>query len=463
MSTISSTSTDDTVAAPRLYRNRNYLWWLATDSSTAFGAAVHSFSVPLLALYATGSPAQAGIIAGIGQLGRVLTTIPGGVIADRHNRRTLMVVGGVAGLAIGSALTAFQLAGLLGFWLLTVLNLLMSMRNGFFGSASNAALKQVVSAQQVGSAMAANQGRDAVIALSGGPVGGVLMGVGRAVPFAATALSHALGIIAALMIRLDLRPGGPSSAVGLAAGGDRAAGNDRAARSKAAAGGAAAAAHGPVRSFVDEAVLGIKWLLGRTELRGIIILSTILNLGINSALTAVIFGLQQRGESPASIGLVSAGIGVGMLLGSFIAGPLVKRVGAGTIVIAGLFVLTASLLVLPFVTALPAVMLVQSLAIFSAPAINAALLGYFMVAVPTELLGRATSALDLMSMGAMPLSPLVAGFGYALLGWTGILLVCAGICVLTTVLAWANGGLRALPSSDHWAAHAAAITDGSRR
>ena len=444
MSTISSTSTGESFAAPRLYRNRNYLWWLATDSSTAFGAAVHGFSVPLLALYVTGSPAQAGLIAGIGQLGRVLTTIPGGVIADRHNRRTLMVVGGVAGLVIGSALTAFQLAGLLGFWLLTVLNLLMNMRNGFFGSVSNAALKQVVSAAQVGPAMAANQGRDAVIALSGGPVAGILMGVGRAVPFAATALSHAAGTIAALMIHVDLRPGGPAAVGG-------------------AAGGGIAAARGPVRSFVDDAVLGIKWLMGRTELRGIIILSTILNLGINSALTAVIFGLQQRGESPAAIGLVSAGIGVGMLLGSFIAGPLVKRLGAGTIVIAGLVVMTASLLVLPFVTALPAVMLIQSLAIFSAPAINAALLGYFMVAVPTELLGRATSAMDLMSMGAMPLSPLVAGFGYALLGWTGILLVCAGICVLTTVLAWANGGLRTLPSSDHWAAHAAAVTEGTPR
>ena len=441
MSMSSSTSTGP-VAAPRLFTNRSYLWWLATDSSTAFGAAVHSFAVPLLALYVTGSPAQAGLVAAIGQLGRVLTTIPGGVIADRHNRRTLMVIGGVAGLLIGSALTAFQLAGLLGFWLLTALNLLMNLRNGLFGSVSNAALKQVVSAEQVGPAMAANQGRDAVIALAGGPVGGVLMSVGRAVPFAATALSHAIAIVAALMIRVDLTPGGPHSATADSEATDSMATEP-------------AAARGPLRGFIDDAVLGMKWLMGRAELRGIIILSTILNLGINSALTAVIFGLQQRGESPAAIGLVSAGIGVGMLLGSIVAGPLVKRVGAGTIVIAGLVLMTAALLVLPFVTALPAVLVVQSLAIFSAPAINSALLGYFMVAVPTDLLGRATSALDLMSMGAMPLSPLVAGIGYALLGWTGILLVCAALCVVTTALACGNGHLRALPSSDHWAEHAA--------
>lgn len=428
--------TDRSATPPRLFSNRNYLWWLATDSSSAFGTALHSFSVPLLALYITGSPAQAGLIAGIGQLGRVLTTIPGGVIADRYNRRTLMVLGGVMGLVIGSALTAFQLSGLLGFWLLTALNLLMSMRAGLFGSASNAALKQVVNAEQVGPAMAANQGRDAVIALSGGPVGGVLMSLGRAVPFAATALSHAVAIAAAFMIRVDMSPA------------------DRA--EQLATSGPPATSKGPVGSFMEEAVLGIKWLLGRTELRGIMILSTIINLGINAALTSVIFGLQQRGESPAAIGLVSAGIGAGMLVGSLVAAPLVKRVGAGTIVISGLFFMSAALAVLPFVSSLPTVMVVQSIAIFSAPAINAALLGYFMVAVPTELLGRATSALDLMSMGAMPLAPLVAGFGYALLGWSGILLVCAGICALAAVLAWANRGLRALPSSEHWAQHAAA-------
>ncbi|PYI68769.1 MFS transporter [Arthrobacter livingstonensis] len=488
------------VAPARLLRNPNYLWWLATDTSTAFGSALHSFSVPLLALYVTGSPAQAGIIAGIGQIGRVLATLPGGVVADRHNRRTLMVVGGVIGLFIGSALTALQLAGLLGFWLLTGLNLLMGMRNGFFSSTSNAALKSVVHAQQIGPAMAANEGRDAVIALSGGPAGGILMGFGRALPFAATAASHLLGIIAALMIRADLRPGerpsGAQEGVRDGArdpspegGQDVAHGNIRDGRQVSGQGrggtgedhglqdpclgdgrrsgnpagrGATPAGRRVLRGFVAEAASGIKWLYHRPELRGIMILATVINLGLNSAITAVIFGLQQRGEGPAVIGVVSAGIGAGMLLGSLVAAPLVKRVGAGWIIIAGLFLMTASLAVLPFVSAIPAIMVVQAAAIFGAPAINAALLGYFMVAVPTELLGRAGSALDLLAMGATPLAPLVAGFGYALLGWTGVLLACAGICAVAACLALFNRSLRALPDSDHWADHAAAIVTAAR-
>jgi len=146
-----------------------------------------------------------------------------------------------------------------------------------------------------------------------------------------------------------------------------------------------------------------------------------------------------------------------MLLGSFVAAPLVKRIGAGRIVIAGLLLMTAALAVLPFVHEVPGILAVQAVAIFGGPSINAALLGYFMVAVPSDMLGRAGSALDLLTLGATPLSPLIAGFGYAWLGWTGILLACAGICAVAAFLALFNTGLRSLPSSDHWADHAAAI------
>ena len=84
----------------RLHRNHNYLWWLASDTGTAFGTALQSFAIPLLALYVTGSPAQAGIVAAIGQVGRVVAILPGGVLADRHDRRMLMLAGGALGLAI---------------------------------------------------------------------------------------------------------------------------------------------------------------------------------------------------------------------------------------------------------------------------------------------------------------------------------------------------------------------------
>ncbi|MGP5724246.1 MFS transporter [Arthrobacter rhombi] len=415
---------------PALWRNGDYRWWLATDTSTGLGRALHNFAVPLLALYVTGDPAQAGIIAAIGQAGRVVATLPGGVLADRHDRRRLILLGTATGVATAGALAAFQLAGLLGFWLLTILNLLMNVRSGLFDGVPNAALKSVVEPRSIGSAMAANQGRDAVVSLAGGPVGGVLMVIGHAVPFAATAMLNLLGLFSLLRIRADLRPlrGTPEH-------------DDDASSGRT--------------GYLREAWEGFSWILHRPELRGVMAISTIVNLGMNASITAVVFGLQQRGESPATIGVTTASVGAGMLAGALLAPPLVRRVSTGWLGALGLAMCTAAVAALPFVHSIPAVCAVLGASMFAAPAINASLLGYFTVAVPTHLLGRANSALDLLAMGAIPLAPLVAGFGYAAWGWSGVLALCAGICCIAVILAFASRRLLAIPASPGWEDHAA--------
>jgi len=81
-------------------------------------------------------------------------------------------------------------------------------------------------------------------------------------------------------------------------------------------------------------------------------------------------------------------------------------------------------------------------------------MGYFMVATPTHLLGRANSAAGVLGMGALPLAPLIAGFGLSWLGREWTLLICAGLCLVAVALALGNRALRALPVESQWAAHA---------
>jgi hypothetical protein len=82
------------------------------------------------------------------------------------------------------------------------------------------------------------------------------------------------------------------------------------------------------------------------------------------------------------------------------------------------------------------------------------MMGYFMVATPTHLLGRANSAAGVLGMGAMPLAPLIAGFGLTLVGRDGTILMCAALCLLAAVLAVGNRALRGLPVESRWAEHA---------
>jgi predicted MFS family arabinose efflux permease len=210
------------------------------------------------------------------------------------------------------------------------------------------------------------------------------------------------------------------------------------------------------RGFAKESSEGLKWLWRRKDLRAILLVSIIVNLGTNASITSVIFALQQRGESTATIGMVSASIGIGMLLGSTVAPALIKRIPSGALTCSGLLLAIAALWILPFIEPVGAICAVLAVVLFGAPAINAGIGGYFMAAVPTELLGRATSASSLMSMAALPLAPLIAGFGFPLWGWTGLLVFCAAIATVAGIMALANRPLRTLPGPEGWAARAAA-------
>lgn len=484
-----------TVTAPhRLWHNTRYLLWLVSDTSKGLAAALFGFAIPLLALIVTDDPALAGIIAGAGLVARLLATLVGGILADRHRRIVLMLVGSLLGVGLSIAFTVLAWTDALTFSVLLVIDVLLAARNGLFDVAGESALKEIVPDEAMGRAQAANQGRDAALQLAGGPLGGLLLGVGGWLVGLVMTLCHALAAATAwLLTRSPVTPT-PVAAAAEAGDGDENADVTADARRAAArhtadtasdlgfhtadhAGRDGAAGHadhagtadhagrgdhadhaGPARTprrrAVTELREGFAWLFSRPDLGGVLAIITIINLGFNAAITTVIYALQQTGYSELLIGTLSAGVGVVMLAGAVIAPLLVSRVGTGVLTIAALTVVAAGVVGLSFATDLWAIMAVLGSAVLLLPALNAGMMGYFMVATPSHLLGRANSAAGVLGMGAMPLGPLIAGFGLAWAGRHGTILVCAALCGIAAVLAVANRALRALPVEAQWAAHA---------
>lgn len=443
-----------TTTAPfRLWRSPRYLTWLAGDTGKGLAATLASFAIPLLALTITGDPAQAGIIGAIGMALRVVTTLAGGVLADRHRRLVLMAIGGAIGVVLSAAFALLSATDALTFGGLLVVSALLAVRGGLFDVAGESALKEVVPDEAIGRAQAANQGRDAVLNLVGGPLGGALLAIGGWAVGVAMTAAHLAAAGAAFVLSLGesaqrrgVRAAAREESNGPDSGGDAAheRGQD-----------AAAPASIPPRNAASELREAFAWLFARADLRGVVVISTIINLGFNAALTTVIYGLQQQGSSPVAIGWVSTGGGAAMLLGALVAPMLVARVSAGVLVVAGLAAAAAGAAGLSLVQAPVAVAAVLAASVLLLPALNAALLGYFMVAVPGPLLGRANSVISVLGMGAMPLAPLIAGFGLAWVGRTTTVLVCAALCVVALALAVGNRALRALPVESGWVAHAA--------
>ena len=429
-----------TVTPHRLVHNVRYLTWLISDTAKGLASALFGFAIPLIALIVTNDPAQAGVISAVGMTIRTITTVFGGVLADRHNRILMMIVGSAAGVMIAGAFTVLALTDALTFVTLLLIDIALAARTGLFDIAGESALKEIVPADAMGRAQAANQGRDAVLQLAGGPLGGVLLAAGAWLIGAAMAVLHLVAMATAWMLRRSA----PEEA--------RRIPESDAAASDVGLAAAAVAVGKP--NALREVAEGFRWLFSRPDLRGVLFVATIVNLGFSTALTTVTYALQQSGHSTITIGLLATAGGVAMLFGALIAPALVARVRASIIIVGGLAVATVGVFGMIPAQEPWALMVVLGVTVFFIPAINAALMGYFMVATPTELLGRANSASAVLGMGAMPLAPLIAGFGLAAIGRENTLIAASVLCAISVVLAVVNPGLRALPAESGWTAHA---------
>lgn len=425
---------DTAIATHRLTRNGGYITWLVSDTAKGLASALFGFAVPLIALFVTNDPAQAGIISAVGMTIRAITTVFGGVLADRHRRIVMMILGSAVGAVLAVAFTALALGDALTFVSLLVVEILLAARTGLFDVAGESALKEIVPAEAMGRAQAANQGRDAVLQLAGGPLGGVLLAAGAWLIGAVMAVCHVVAMVTAWMLQRS---------------------GERAADAMASDVGMAAAASAIGKpNALREMAEGFRWLFSRPDLRGVLFVATIVNLGFSTAMTTIIYALQQAGHSTITIGLLATGAGVAMLLGALIAPFLVSRVSASIIIIGGLAVSTFGIFgMIPAHEPL-ALTIVLGVTVFFIPAINAALMGYFMVATPTQLLGRANSASAVLGMGALPFAPLIAGFGLAAIGRENTLITASVLCAISVLLAIFNRGLRALPAEAGWVAHA---------
>lgn len=424
----------DTASSPyRLWRDRRYLTWLVSDTMTGLAGALSGFAIPLVALAITGSPMYAGLIGAASMVARLIATIAGGVIADRHNRLLLMALGSGIGAILAAAFTVLAATDALTFSSLLLLSVLLAVRGGTFEVAGESAIKEIVPDQAMGRAQAANQARDAALGLAGGPLGGVLLAAGAWFVGAVMALCQGVALMASLALRGKVPTGRRTSPI--------------------------SAPDTPASSAWVEVREGVTWVLGRPDLRGVLLVSTVANLGFNTGMTAVIYSLQLAGFSPQAIGGLSAIIAAAMLVAAIVSPMLVSRFTAGSLMLVGLALGTMGILAVGAFDSFGAIAATLAFSLFGLPALNAAILGYMTVATPTRLLGRVNSAARTMAMGAMPLAPLVAGTGLAWIGRSGTLLAAGAICVAAVVLVLATSSLRALPREADWAAHAARFSE----
>lgn len=182
------------IPAPRsLWRNREYLLLWSGQTVSAIGSQFSGFVIPLLVLALTNSPADAGLVGALQGVPYIILSLPAGALADRWNRKTVMIVAD-CGRALNMVSVPIGLAaGRLTVGQLYIVALIEGTLFVFFNVAETASLAQVVSTEQLPAAVASQETTWGISALVGPAAAGALyQAVSAALPFLVDAVSYGI-------------------------------------------------------------------------------------------------------------------------------------------------------------------------------------------------------------------------------------------------------------------------------
>jgi MFS family permease len=395
----------------QLRRNRDFVLLQFGQGLSTLGSTSTYVAYPLLVLGLTHSPAKAGAVGFANVLPYALFALLAGVVADRVDRKRLMIAMDLVRAAAMASIVGSLAAGLLTFWQVAAVAFVEGSAFVFFNIAEVGALRSVVPGRQLPAAAATEQSRYAAATIAGPTLGGVLFGIGRSLPFLADTVSYAASILTLAWMRTPFQQ--PRE-------------RDRA----------------PLRAQVRE---GIAWLWANAYLRTSALIFAAGNFVFSGLYLIFVVVSKRHGLSPAAIGALIAVFGGASLAGSLLAPRIAKLLSMRSIMLGNQWLSAA--IVLCAIAPGPYVLLACVLPIaFISPSLNSVVVGYRTAITPDHLVGRVSSVARNLAQLAAPLGPLVAGLLLAAFSARATMLVLGGIAVAIAVWTSVSPSIRNAPS-----------------
>lgn len=400
-----------------LSRNRDFQILWTGQAVSMLGSGVTQVAYPLLTLALTGSAAYAGLVVTIETVVYLAATLPAGVIADRFDRRAIMVGSDLVRAVLLGGLGALVLSGHATVWLVVTVAGLASVFDGLFLPASQGAAKQIVPPEQMSTASAFAHSRAGVAMVAGPPLGGWLFTVGRAVPFLADAVSYLLSGISLLFIRTRFQ-------------------KDRTATAEPVWKGATA---------------GFRFILRTPILRSMMGWAILINIVMAGVPIIMIADADERGADDRVIGLMLTITGVGMLAGGLLAPLILRLIKPSPLLYATVWTMPpclAAMVFLPWPLALGAAF---GLTVLLVAPLNALFAGYLAVMTTDAMQGRVMAALAFTVQGLRPLGPIALGVVFDRAGGSWAFAIGAVLAALAALFSL-DKSVRHLPAQEELAA-----------
>lgn len=405
----------------QLLKVQGYLSWLCADTSTQLLGALRNFIIPLICLNLTGNPIYAGFVAAAGVLAEGIFDFIGGIHADKWNRIKILVYSSIAGLLVAGSLFFFELFFDISFAILLIANIFMGARSGYSSSSSTATLVDIVPEERLGTALSANQTRDAAVSLTGGPVGGILLNFGTIFAYSTLFILEIISLLSSILLRKKIfdksfQPN-PETSI----------------------------------SSWNNILIGFRWIFTTKGVSTTLIGSVIVSFSISAFMITNIYSMQLQGENYQKIGLFSASLGAGMLIGSLVSSYLINRFRPKIIISSSFLLILIQIILNSLIESYYAHTISAFLIFFLVPSINVILMSYLILLVPDEIMGRVNSAASLINLGSSSLSPIFVGFILYYVSRPVVLIWCSLLILIAAIFTMKNTHLMGMPCQKDWA------------
>ena len=357
-------------------------YWIANTISR-MGDSIDSIAVMWMVLELTGSTLLMGTVMLCNMLPNILLGPFAGVLADRFNRKKLMIFSDIARGLLVTILAILFMTDQLAVWMIFVVTALTSIFETAQHPARAAVRPSLVRIEDLITSNSMHSFSETAAQMIGLACGGAIvatLGIGGAL-----LIDFLTFIISALLISSIKIPSTTSS---------DGQGSDL-----------------TVAQFFKDLGEGLNYVRSTR----IIVICAVLACLINFLLAPLnvllpVFAKVNLNLDVVSLSYVFLAEPISMLLASLVVSFITKKIGERWALRAGLFLLASGSILFYFVKSAPGVFVCLSILIFGVPIASAGLHTIMQRNTPADKMGRVSSVMSTLSLAAMPLSTATAGF-----------------------------------------------------
>lgn len=398
----------------QVLRNRNFtlLWSGSTISS--IGDVFFDLTAIWVIYAESHSVLQTAFIQVIWHLDRILIGPFTGILADRWDRKHIMLLTNIlSALVVGGLAAIFPLHGHLSPWLLFIAIFVLNSLNSFLGNANFSIMPEIVNKELLAtsSGLSAASGQTAFF-IGNLLAGIVLAGGGTMWALLIDAFTFLYAAVSITLARLPKREVVKQNTVE------------------------------PTPSLWQDFTDGWKVLTSQSVVKGIVIVIVLLNVASFTGPLWPALIIQRLHGTAADLGTIEAVSVIGSVLGGLLAGPLERKCGTGFLLVGGYTLAGLSTIGIAFSTFLIVTCSMGIIFAFSMTAAGVAFGVLIQMLIPETHRGRVSGLIQALSVSAIPVSALLGGWLTDIFGVVPLFAFSGFWIIGVAILAAANRHIR---------------------